>query len=886
MKKCAAFILVCIICGIFFDILSITISAEEDNGQIIEESTHIRSIIPFVERVDNEVVQNVPIESQSDILDSPGTVSLRLQVYIDAADARTYHSQNLYICKLRTYEDITQVSAENVARSFEVLSNEGFTYTLDILTDFSNVNNGEIYNKFVVAARNGEELVPISDARYIDNINHLSNRRDTPPDSRSKKGLAAIQMPGEARLLGVRHTTVKIVLNDFMAAEPSANTFPAYMFGGEEFYFNMDVIAEYDRRIKYLTNEGINVTAVLVISAGDYIHPQFRESVNDYNVEDDDADTGEELDEEENGEEADNVPDYSNLEPIDHIIHKGALENPAAKPFYFGINTADENGFKYFAALMSFIADRYMREGHMSEDIGSGRIYNIILGSEIGNINMNYCGQIDIEQYARDYLRALRIADAAARSRFGGARVYVPLDNSFAYSPDGGYINKQIIDLLCEYSAQEGNFIWNVAVHAYNADRYSPEVWRETLPVNNFDTPYITMKNINVLVDYLNLEKQAYLPDGETRKIMLAGQGFTSGGVEKEGMELQAASFVYAYLKAKYIPEIIAFIYHGQTDNPSEEVGYFGLWKESGAPKFIHDIFKYIDTSKEAEYIEFAKAILNIESFEEISPLYSADTGHAVILTETTGKANRSRMNRIFIGRFTGAELSGFIGSANMGDISLEVYDGESAFTQALFAGFNAPKRGDFGSIFKIYEPDNYLDLSERRFVEVNMRIDSDLNLEAGHTVQIILMLEAETEDGLHVYEGIANIKLNEDSEIYFDISEWDGRANISRLALAANPYSELYADSGGYDFRMYVQSITSANPSSFNIMRNIIIAGVILFLVVAALWAVLFIRARMIRKRRRREREEQRRKRQAAARRRALAGRQPPPKNPGSSKK
>ena len=847
MRKCAALIIICIVCGIFFDILNIKISAEEPANT--EEITQIKSVIPFIERTENGVAQNVPIDSQDDISDPLGTVSLRLQVYIGAADAERYKSQNLYICKLKTYEDNTRVSSENVARSFEVLSEEGFTYTLDIPTDFSIPNTGEIYNKYIVAARSGETYVPVSEARYIDNINHLSNKRDAPPVTRSKKGLAAMQMPGEARLLGVQHTTVTIAINDFMTTEP--NPYP-YMFGGEEFYFNYDVISEYDNRIKYLTNEGINVTAALVITAGDYIHPQFREPLNGGGAAAED-DGGEQNDSE------DDEPVYFNLQPVDYMIHKGALADPPSQPVvYFGINTADETGFKYFAALMSFIADRYMREDRSagSEIMGSGRIYNIILGNSIGNINLNYCGNINIEEYTRDYLRALRIADAAARSRFGGARVYAPLDNTFASVPDEGYINKQIIDLLCEYSALEGNFIWNVAVHANNADIHSMEVWRETLPVNNFDTPYITMKNINVLVDYLNIEKRAYLPDGEKRSIMLAGQSFTSGGISKEGMELQAASFVYAYIKARDIPEITAFIYQWQVDN-SKEIGYFGgIWNEAGAPKFIRDVFKYIDTDKEAVFIEFAKDILNIDSFTEISPLYSADTGHAVILTETTGKPNKATMNVTYIGRFNTAEFSGFSGSANMGDISAEEYDGDSDFSNVLAAGFNAPRRGDFGNIFKIYQPDNYLDLSKHRFVGVNMRIDSDLNYADNQIVQIVLTLESETEDALFLYEGIANIKLNEDTQIYFDISEWDERTNIRKLALAANPYAESYDESDDYDFIWYVQSITSTDISSFNnLVRNIITGIVIIALLMAAVWGVLVIRARLIRASRRRKR-------------------------------
>lgn len=872
MKKCsAAFILVCVMFGVFFDIL---VSADYSEN-ISEEITEIRSIIPFIERSENNIRQNLPIESREDILASGSTASLRIQVYISESDAQSYYGQSLFIHRLRTFEDTTAVSPENIAGSFEVRSDGSFTYNLFIVSDFSNLNSGEIYNKFVISARTGEDFTPISNARYIGNINHLSNRRDVPPVSRSIKGLTAVHMPGEARLLGVRHTTVTMILNNFMAAEPSANT-ETYMFGGEEFHFNMDIIAEYDRKIRYFTNEGINVTAVLVISAVDYVHPQLRPGADGGASGEDESDGSEEDSERETG---------GNLLPIDHLIHRSALENPAARPFYFGINTADEYGFKYFAALMSFIADRYVRE-----DSGNGRIYNIILGSEIGNINMNYCGPVGIEQYVRDYLRALRIADTAVRSRFGGARVYVPFDNWFADKPDDGFVNRQIIDLLLELSAQEGNFVWNVAINAYNADISNLRNWTETEPyiTGNFDTPIISMRNIEVLRDYLNVEKRAYLADGQARKIMLANQGFTSGDYSsREGMELQAASFIYAYIRARSIPEITAFIYHGQVDNPSEEPGFFGLWTETGNPKLIHDVFKYMDTNKEAQTIEFAKAILNIESFTEIAPPISAP---AVMLTETTGQS-RARMSSEYIGRFNTAALGGFIGSKNMSDIALKDYaneneDADSSFRQVLFAGFTAPRRGDFGSIFRVFEPGNYLDLSERSFVGVNLRIDSDLDLAPNHPVQIILTLESDRAEAesLHVYEGIANIRLNVDTAVFFDISDWDERANITRISLSANPYADAYPGrTGSYDFRMYVQSIVSANISRMGIIRNIITVIVIIILLLAAAWLALFIRARIIRARRRRERAEQlrQRKRQAARKRASANGQpQPPPGN------
>ena len=834
-KHITAFVMLCLLnCFLWMMFNTAYVYALEMTG------TEILSIIPFIERDEDGIRRNVPIESWEDVRDqNTRHTQLRIQIRVSAEDAERFHGESLFIHRLRTFEPVTAVRAENMATSFEIRNDTEFTHVEFILSDLSNLNSGEIYNKFVIAARDGDGFVPISSARYIDNINHLANRNDTPPVARSIKGLTSIQLPGEARLLGVQHTTVTMILNDIMAAEPGINT-ETLMFGGEEFFFNMDVISEYDRLISYFTNEGIKVTAMLVISANDYVHPSQRED--------------------------------STLLPIDHMIHRGALENPSVSPFNFGINTADEYGFKYFAALMSFIADRYVRS-----NLGNGRIYNVILGNNIGNIFMNYCGPIDIEQYVQDYLRALRIADTAMRSLFGGARVYVPFDNWFAEKPDGddGFVNRDIIDLLSQFSAAEGNFPWNVAVNAFNADISNLRAWTESEPTHEFDTPFITTRNIEILRDYLNVVLRDYQYSGQPRMIMLANQGFSSGGSAMgiEGDELQAASFVYAYVRARAIPEITAFIYHSQMDNPREELGYFGLRTESGEPKLIRDVFRDMDTNKEYRHLPFAKTLIGIEGLSEIMPRNTEllDTAPAVILTEAVGQSNRAHMNFSNIGRFNNAALDGFIGSINMSDISFEEYTNEdSEFSQGLAVRFTAPRRGDFGSISRIFEPENYLNLSQSNFVGVNIRIDSDLNLYENHSVPIVLTLESSPDHlgSTHIYEGIARIRLNEDTTVFFDISGWEARENIQRLSLAANPYAHEYNYVGsGYHFLMLVESIVGANVSRMTIVQIIIRIIWITALVLFVLWLILFIRAWVIKIRRRKRKQQQQRRRQAMKR-------------------
>lgn len=906
-----------------------------------DEKTNIKSVIPYVEKTENGVAQNVPVESREDVALYKNSLSLRIQVYLDSEDAKKYHGNSLYIFKLKPYQEITDIENENPATSFTVKTNDSFLYTIPLFVDLdSNLRNGEIYNKFIVAAKDGELYVPISGAHYINNINSLSNRREIPPVSKTKKGLSEIQMLGEASLLGVGYATVQMNLNDFMSSEPTQYT-ETYIFAGEDFYFNIDKISEYDSKIKYLTNEGINVTAEILLSADEYLQSAQKQNeqsqqndLNHQNTETNSANTDNTNNTDNSAENADNTEDSENsadtdsgaleavnsVNPVEYLIHPNVFSSAQNnKPFYYGINATDENGYKYFAALMSFIADRYVKE-----DLGYGRIYNIILGSEIGRTTMyNYCGQINMSQYVHDYMLALRICDTAIRSRFGGSRVYVPFDNWFAAKPgkDGDFINKEILDLLCEYSAKEGNFLWNVAFHAYNENRQLPECWNETSPADNYDTPIITMKNITVLCDYLNLEKKNYLPVGETRKVMLSGQGFSSVDNSKANMDLQAASFVYAYIKAKYIPDISAFIYHAQVDN-ANEIGSFGLWTNEdgtihnpGIKKRIYDVFKYMDTNREAEQVEFAKNIIGINDFTEIVPFYSENTEPAVILTEAAGKSLSTAPSAWNIALFNKAGLSGFINSTNVADMSLAEYKNENSTyngRKMLYAGFPYPKKGDFGGIFKIYTlEDAVLDLTKDKYVGLKMRVDTHLNLPEDQKIQVMLILEGESNETgiaggavssessdkaaanshdtakpINVYEGITSINPNEDTTVYFDISQWDERINIKKVKLLVNPYSNLPHTSSTnqnispvsddinnvngrkYDFNLYVFSIVAARPSTMAIFQTILTIVLVTVFILAGAYGALYIRARIIRERRRREKERARerlRKRRAA---------------------
>ena len=911
-KYTAAVIIFTVLFGIFMPFANVSVSAEFDDNvtdalpaQVspFEEKTRIKSVIPYVEKNENGIKQTVPVESRED-MELYTRITLRIRVYIGPEEKQQYYGKPIYIFKLQPYEETSDINKEGSFYESSFIVDEKADYDIDLYSpDLSKLENGEIFNKFVAAIEdpnskdpNKPEYIPVTDAKYIDNINCLSNKKHTPPVSKTKKGLA-VQMPGEARMLGVGYTAINILLNDFMSAEDGLNI-EVYKYDDEDFYFNIDKISEYDKKIKYFTNEGINVTAVLLISAWDFV-PSGSQSNDDNNGE-----TGEDSGgsgDSDNSDDNNITQSIAPRDPIEYLIHPNALYSTDSI-FYYGINMADEKGARYFEALMSFIADRYVEK-----DRGYGRIYNIILGNQIGrHTSNNYCGKTDMLSYVKNYMRALRICDTAMRSRFGGSRVYVPFDNWFAETPeDGNFKNKNIIDLLCDYSVKEGNFIWNVAFMPYNLDRSNPEYWKESLPANDFSTPIITMKNIEVLCNYINLEKKDYLPGGEIRKVMISDLGYSSGDNSKEEMEMQAAAFICAYIKVRSIPDITAFIYHGHVDK--NEVGALGLWtkipdteNDPWDKKKIYDVFKYMDTNREHEKIEFAKSIPGAD--DEIAK-YPKETEPAIILKEVTGETLKSNPNATLIGGFNDDRLSGFIASSNISTPSKVLYDNKDSDkfyrTNTLFTGFSNPVKGDFGGIFKTYTPDDLLDLTGEKYVGVKLRIDTSVPMPEDRKIQLVLIMESEpasqssgianetggmsavsetaqnpgnTAKTISVFEGLANISPNKDEIIYFDISDWEDKTDIKKIKLLVNPYfdSDINIENsntaGKYDFNLYVNSIVSAHNSRMSGLQTFIIVILVIVIIAVAGYGALYIRARIIKKKRRELRELKRKKAQAAA--------------------
>ncbi|MDE6891891.1 MAG: hypothetical protein K2P50_08865, partial [Lachnospiraceae bacterium] len=132
---------------------------------------------------------------------------------------------------------------------------------------------------------------------------------------------------------------------------------------------------------------------------------------------------------------------------------------------------------------------------------------------------------------------------------------------------------------------------------------------------DSITTPYITMQNIDILIDYMHQDKFLN-PAGEVRSISLAEIGYTSAF----GDEKQEASIAYGYLKAASLPDVDAFMLFRQTDEAFEMESHLalGLYDLEGNKKPSYEMYKKLGTENEAEAKARASEIIGMDIDEMI----------------------------------------------------------------------------------------------------------------------------------------------------------------------------------------------------------------------------------------------------------------------------
>ena len=470
-----------------------------------------------------------------------------------------------YLFSLNAFDDSLPEGAEAVAKCYKN-SESVFECQLN-----KGASSSKLFKKFAVGVKLNGDYELISKGSFITNPEAAAKYDNVFMKPGSKKGILidySKYKTGQLEDLGVKQVAINFRIQDFLG--PSTNAlFPTvnYSYNGKNYAFNGAALSGFDETIRYLTENGISVTAILLNSYSSkyltLIHP--------------DARTG-------------------NVCP------------------YYMFNGATEDGVDYLAAVGSFFADRYSGSKH-------GRISNWVIANEINaRKEWNYMAYTDVDTYTRAYADAFRVFYNAIKSTSSSARVYISLDQQWnrdlKNNPD--YDGKDVLDCFNAYIKDYGNIDWGLAYHPYNVPLTSCNTWSSSKYISHTsESSMISMQNIEVLINYIN-QSNFLAPDNSHRSIMITELGYTSSG--SGGESAQAAAIAYAFYKIDHYEDIDGLLLNRQTDDATEIAQGLatGVTTLSGGQKKSYEVFKYMDTGEAEEHMAFAKSIIGISNWSEI----------------------------------------------------------------------------------------------------------------------------------------------------------------------------------------------------------------------------------------------------------------------------
>lgn len=432
-----------------------------------------------------------------------------------------------------------------------------------------NTPDSNLSRKFLVAVKRDGEMIQVSDEHYITNP-EANAAYTTGRMNRGIKGLlpeVSAIATGELKDLGIQQVVYNIYLDEICAAPGDSGTV-SFDYNGTTYYFSNGRMTHYDQMVKGFNNLGIQVTMVILnrgdtADSQDLVHPDARDGVE--------------------------CPSYA-------------------------LNVEESEGVEHLKAVGAFLGQRYAGVN------GNGQVDNWILGNEVNaRTSWWYMNSSSLDVNVNAYVKAFRIVYNELKAMNANVQVYNSIDQEWGRkSNPGSFLAKEYLDQFNYYMNREGNIDWGLSYHPYNSPLYDPYAWNgpSVWVKQNVSTPYITMQNIDVLIDYMHQSK-FLSPSGEVRSISLAEVGYTS----YFGDEKQEASVVYGYLKAATLPDVDAFMLFRLKDDAHEMESKLslGITNLDGSHKPAYDIYKSLGTASEGAAKERASEIIGMDIDEMIS---------------------------------------------------------------------------------------------------------------------------------------------------------------------------------------------------------------------------------------------------------------------------
>lgn len=270
------------------------------------------------------------------------------------------------------------------------------------------------------------------------------------------------------------------------------------------------------------------------------------------------------------------------------IIGHPGYESTGFNEQMSAFNLRTEEGFWMYCAFIDFMCARYM-------DANSPLFCSDVMdiGNEINAQDVwHNMGAISCANFMEEYTVSLRLAHLIARKYNANSRVNISLDHYFATALKPGnlhyYPGRACLAYLAEYCRRDGDFDWGIAAHPYPENLTKPDFYNDTTATFDWDTPRITMKNIEMLQKLVEMPE--FLYRGKVRTVVCDEQGFHTDYNDPESENKGAYAFVLNMKKLEKCPNIEWFLINRYADMPlgDESELHLGLRYEKGYADDMH----------------------------------------------------------------------------------------------------------------------------------------------------------------------------------------------------------------------------------------------------------------------------------------------------------
>lgn len=303
-------------------------------------------------------------------------------------------------------------------------------------------------------------------------------------------------------------------------------------------------------------------------------------------------------------------------EELSYLIHPSARKKGAAP--YYTLNMQEQKARDTFEALFCWLGETYAQNDKY-------RIENWTLGNEVNSCKAwNYSGGMSLKDCVENYAKAFQLLHQGVRRSASSPRLFISLDHCWTASV-AGHSGKAFLDEFADYMNRTApDMQWNVNYHAYSQPLTRSKFWSDfSNTTDAVTTKYISMKNIQVLTDYLSALETKYNKPDRSVRVILGEHGYSArlGNTGEE--EAQAAALGYGYYIAMFNDRIDAYMIRAYLDDPDETKGglYLGLTGrgENGEQKRkeSYGIYKYIDTEQSLARMDKYLSLIGISDWSQ-----------------------------------------------------------------------------------------------------------------------------------------------------------------------------------------------------------------------------------------------------------------------------